>query len=261
MILLDSRHCDAIADILGDSPFTVTSYFFLRRRGCDVYADDAEKPQSIVIVPHVRNADTYVHVLSALGAKDEERLADFLCHLSLQGGLFVPAELIQLVRARQRIFLEAEGLCFTYRQIPRDFQVSRLRMACRLSGADVQAVCSLPDEAGFLYRNYRVPHALLTEGLAFGVFQGDHLVSVAASLACTPKHCDVGVYTLRRYRNRGYATDCVEALFAEAFTRGMRPLWRIGIRQKLAIYFAEKLCMDEIGTTGREVYLQTFPAR
>jgi len=79
---------------------------------------------------------------------------------------------------------------------------------------------------------------------------------MAASLALTPNYCDVGVYTLPRYRNRGYATDCVEALFAEVFVRGARPLWRIGIRQKLAIYFAEKLGMKEIGSTGGEVYLQ-----
>jgi hypothetical protein len=35
----------------------------------------------------------------------------------------------------------------------------------------------------------------------------------------------------------------------------MRPLWRIGGRQKVVINFAERLYMQEIGTDGREVYL------
>ena len=36
-------------------------------------------------------------------------------------------------------------------------------------------------------------------------------------------------------------------------------LWRVGVRQKIAIYSAEKLEMDEIGTNGQEVYLQACP--
>jgi GNAT superfamily N-acetyltransferase len=80
---------------------------------------------------------------------------------------------------------------------------------------------------------------------------------MAASLALTPRHCDGGAYTLLRYRNRGYATDCVEAILARALTSGARPLWRIGVRQKVTIYFAEKMSMDEMGTDGREVDLQT----
>jgi hypothetical protein len=57
------------------------------------------------------------------------------------------------------------------------------------------------------------------------------------------------------YRSQGYAADCVEALFAHALAQGVRPLWRIGGRQKVAICFAEKMLMQEIGTDGREVYL------
>ena len=56
--------------------------------------------------------------------------------------------------------------------------------------------------------------------------------------------------------DRGYATDCVQVLFAHLLARNIRPLWRIGGRQKVAIYFAEKLEMDEIGVDGQEVYLQ-----
>jgi predicted GNAT family acetyltransferase len=96
--------------------------------------------------------------------------------------------------------------------------------------------------------------------VAFGVFRQGRLVSAAASTALTPKHCDVGVYTRPRYRSRGYATDCVQALFAVVLTRGVLPLWRIGVRQKVAIYFAERLEMDEIGTDGAELYLQASPA-
>jgi len=120
LILLDSHRSDAFADMLGDTPFTVTPYFFLRRREGDVYADDAVHPRCAVVVPHVRFADVYVFVFSALTEQEVARLADFVGRLELSGGLFVPAGLVRPIRARRRVSLEVEGLCFTYRQIPRD---------------------------------------------------------------------------------------------------------------------------------------------
>jgi GNAT superfamily N-acetyltransferase len=130
MNLLDSSRFDAIADLVGDTPFTATPYFFLQRRACDVYAGDAMPPRCVAIVPHTPLPDVYVLGATSLASTEMESLADFLGRLDIDGG----------------------------------------------------------------------------------------------------------VYTLPRYRNRGYASDCVEALFARAFDLGVRPLWRIGVRQKVAIY-------------------------
>jgi GNAT superfamily N-acetyltransferase len=269
LVLMDRTRFDAVAQMLGDTPFTVTPYFFLRRRECKAYVDDFAQPQIIVVVPQVPFADVYVSIRAPLGTAELQSLADFVSRLELGSGLFVPAELVQPIRVRRQVSLEAEGLCFTYRHIPDrfteksqnapQFAGGRNGQVRRLSAADAKAIGELPSQAGFLYQNYRTPEALLAEGLAFGLFHKGRLVSLATSLALTPKHCAVGVYTLPRYRNRGYATGCVEAVFAATFAQGVRPLWRIGIRQKLAIYFAEKLGMEEIGTTGREVYLQVAP--
>jgi len=149
LIRVDGSGCDVVANILGDTPFTVTPCFFLRRRECNVYVDD--------------------------------------------GGLFVPAELVQPIRVRRRIVLEAEGLCFTYPEVPRDFTVTRPELVRRLVPAKAKTVGQLPSAASFLYRNYFSPEALLTEGIAFGVLYRGRLVSMAASLALTPNYCEVRV--------------------------------------------------------------------
>lgn len=261
MISLDGSRFDEIAKALGDAPFTVTPYFFLRRAACDVYVDDVTRLRSLVIVPNVAGADVYVFVREFLEPAQWEGLADFVVGLPFQGGLFVPAELVQSIRARREVLLEAEGLCFTYRRVPAGFRVRRPGFVRRLGSGNLAAVSDLPPDAGFVFQNYCTPQALLAEGLAFGVFRDDRLVSVAASLALTPAHCDVGAYTRPRHRSRGYATDCVEAILTHCFAAGVRPLWRVGIRQKVAIYFAEKLGMEEIGTTGREVYLHVGASR
>jgi GNAT superfamily N-acetyltransferase len=255
LIHLDRSRFDELAELLGDTPFTVTPYFFLRRAACDLYVDGPAQPNRLVVVPHVPGADAYVFVREGLEPAEWEGLADFVAGLSLRGGILVPVELVQPIRARREVTLEVEGLCFTYRRVPTDFRAYRPKFVRRLGPDDLAAARDLPPDAGFMFQNYCSPQVLLSEGLAFGLFRDGRLVSVTASLALTAKHCDVGAYTRPRYRSRGYATDCVEAIFAHCLETGVRPLWRIGIRQKVAIYFAEKLAMDEIGTAGREVYL------
>lgn len=259
MQLLDPSCFDDISAFIGDTPFSVTPTFFLQRRACDVHADSNGQPRWVVIVPHTPFPDAYVFGREPAQPAEAEQLAEFLAKLNAVRGCLVPVELVQAIRARCTVEIEVEGLCFTYRQIPEHFHILRPESARRLTATDADLVETLPDEALFLYQNFGTPAALLNEGLAFGVIKGGRVVSMAASLALTPKYCDVGVYTVPRYRNRRYATDGVEALFAHLFVQGRYPLWRIGVRQKVAIYFAEKLEMEEIGINGQEVYLQINP--
>ena len=256
MIPVEVSQFEAIADMVGDTPFTVTPFFHLCRTSCDVFANVASSPRFGAIVPHVPYPDVYLFGAEAMAPPEMEAMAGFLAQLDPVAGYLVPIDLVQPIRSRRQILSDVEGLCFTYRQIPEAFEVWRPEMARQLASADRDLVDDLPGEAGFVTENYGSIATLLGEGLAFGVIQEGQLVSLAASLALTPNYCDVGVYTLPRFRHLGYATDCIEALFAHVLARGVRPLWRIGIRQKIAIYFAEKLEMDEIGSNGQEVYLQ-----
>lgn len=256
MKLLERSQYDTIAEFVGDTPFSVMPYALLQRRVCDAYADSSDHPTCVAIVPHTPTPDAYVYGAASLPAAEVEQLADFLAQLDV-GGFFVPTGLVAPIRSRRRVRLVVEGLCFTYRNLPVTFAVSRPEYVSQLRRTDARLMGDLPAGASFLYEIYGTPAALLAEGLAFGVLQEGRLVSIATSLALTPKHCNVGVYTRPRYRNRGYATDCTEALLDHVLSRGIQPLWRIGLRQKVATYFAEKLEMDEIGSDGREVYVQT----
>lgn len=260
MIRLGPAQFDAVARLVGDTPFTVTPFFLLQRRACDVYADSTERPRYGAILPHTSAPDLYVFGAEALDSAAQATLVDFLAQVAPACGYLVPASLVQPLRARRTIHHEVEGLCFTHLPHAGELAAWRPELVRQLGPGDADLVAGLPAEAGFLYHNFGQPAALLAEGLAFGVVREGRLLGLAASLALTPGHCDVGVYTPPRHRHLGYATDCVEAIFAHALARGVQPLWRIGIKQKVAIYFAEKLCLHEIGTDGQEVYLQTSPA-
>jgi len=64
--------------MLGNTSFTVHTLFFVQRRECDVCADGAVQPRSIVIVPLLWFADVYMFITSALGVEDGEK-AQGLC--------------------------------------------------------------------------------------------------------------------------------------------------------------------------------------
>ena len=46
-------------------------------------------------------------------------------------------------------------------------------------------------------------------------------------------------------------------MFQVDLDQGLRPLWRVGIRQKVAIKRAEKMILEEMGTNGCGLYLQS----
>ena len=256
MIALNRDRFGMIAELVGDTPFTVTPYFLLQRGACDVYADTPEAPAYGAIIPHTPRPTAYLFGAATLREEQAGKLVDFVAGLDAVNSYMVPHILVQPIRARRRIEFDVEGLCFTLCEAPQGFTVWRPEKTRRLTPADIVHLDALPAQASFLVQNYGSGRALLEEGLAFGVFQGERLVSMAASLALTAGYCDVGVFTLRRFRSLGYATDCVQAILAHLFARGIQPLWRIGLHQKVALYFAEKLEMDEIGTNGQEIFLQ-----
>jgi hypothetical protein len=203
VIKIDPSQYETIARITGDTPFTVTPYFLLKRASCDVYADRSDKPRYGAIVAHGPRPDAYAFGAASLVDDEAEGLAEFLAGLESVSGYTVPASLVQPIRARKAIEYDAEGLCFSYRPAPHGYDVWRPEFVRQLRAEDRNEIEDLPKDAAFLLQNFGGAAALLEEGLAFGVFRRGRLVSLSASLALTDSHCNIGVYTRRRHRSRG----------------------------------------------------------
>jgi hypothetical protein len=75
---VDPNRYEAVANLIGDTPFAVMRYLHLGRKSCDVFADDAKNPRLGAIVPHIPYPDVYLFGADALDPIEMEEVAGFV---------------------------------------------------------------------------------------------------------------------------------------------------------------------------------------
>jgi GNAT superfamily N-acetyltransferase len=95
----------------------------------------------------------------------------------------------------------------------------------RLGPADVAGLEALDPSMSWISETWGGPAGLAAAGTAWGAFDDERLVSVAASFFVGTAHEDIGVVTDPGHRGRGLSTACCAALVADIRARGHRPTW------------------------------------
>jgi RimJ/RimL family protein N-acetyltransferase len=95
----------------------------------------------------------------------------------------------------------------------------------RLTPSDVADLAGLDRSIDWISVTWGGPAGLAASGMAWGAFDDNRLVSVAASFFVGAAHEDIGVVTEPGHRGRGLSTSCCAALIAGIRARGHRPTW------------------------------------
>ncbi len=89
---------------------------------------------------------------------------------------------------------------------------------------------------------------LLIRGIIAGVIINKKLVSISHTFAITEKYADVGTYTLKHYRARGYSTITATLVCSKLQKRGIMPVWGTGKDNRASKKVAEKLGFHKINS-------------
>lgn len=92
--------------------------------------------------------------------------------------------------------------------------------------SDLPNVQRMPPDASFLFCTYSEPHEVLTRSVAFGVFNGTGIMSLA-TVELGRSFANVLAFTLPEMRGKGMATLCVASLLDRLRHSGERPLFCI----------------------------------
>ena len=96
---------------------------------------------------------------------------------------------------------------------------------------------------------------VLREGFVAGAVADNRIVSVAHTNAITARYADIGVFTHRDYRNRGYSTAST-VIVAQAIQEGGRmPVWSCGEDNLASLRVAAKVGFIEV---SRRTYVIPF---
>lgn len=239
--LLPAAKHPVLAAALGDTPQTVQSVHMLRRGVCRAYvAGDLPRFGGAIVQSH-----DWPEELVGFGLDPDvlwtllEMVEGWTCILVDSGCAAGLAERIQAARGCQIRFLdEVTHVLAEPTRVIEDPAVRRLTLN------DLDLLESAPRELRTgLWSSTR---QLLAEGIVACAVMSGQIAATALVTACSERYADVGVYTRKGYRGRGFASAAA-SLVAQAVQEGGRiPVWGAGAHNAASLRVAQKVGFREV---------------
>jgi len=244
---LNDSDCQVLADTLGDSPETVIPTHQLRRGICTAWTagDPAEGVAAIVQATDLPDEPTgFGH--------DAEALASLLPLAEGWKCFNVPTACARAVAEIMHRDLGVavrfyDDIYYVLRQPARVIRHPDVRL---LTGADEMLLRSAPPELRGC--GFESPAQMLIEGVVAGAIADDQLVAIGHTSALSTRYADVGVYTLKNYRQRSYAVAVASIVAKAVRQQGRQPVWSTGEDNVASHRIAARLGFEEV---SRRVYL------
>jgi RimJ/RimL family protein N-acetyltransferase len=240
---LDQQGRIALADTLGDTPWTVITVHLLRRGLCRAYIEG--EPSSFAAA--VTQWDILADEPAGFG-KDAEAIWRLLQHVSGWRVINVDEVVAPVLgavmeRALGRPMIYYGDIHHILTEPPRPHSHPLVR---RLTIEDVALIEEAPP---FLQqgRAFGGPAGLLREGAVAGAVDRERLVGIAHTSAMTDLYADIGVATLEAYRNQGISAAAASLVCAGVQESGRTPVWSCGEDNWASLRVAEKIGFTAMG--------------
>jgi ribosomal protein S18 acetylase RimI-like enzyme len=238
---LDPEECRILADALGDTPETVDSVHKLRRGMCKAYVAGEPSRFDGAIV----QADDWPTGLTGFGS-DPQVLWELLkavegweCVLLDSGRAPVLGEIIeQEMEVRVRYL---DDVCHILAKPVLTFRDEAVR---QLGLADLELLESAAPE--FTASYWPSHRALLSEGIIACAIISRQVVAAALTAGRSDRYADVGVYTHKDFRCRGFATAAASVVAERVQEAGQTPVWSTDEHNTPSLRVARKLGFSEV---------------
>ena len=244
---LDSTGRRALADALGDTPLTVISAHLLRRGACRAYvAGSPDRFRAAVI-----QDDNMPGEPLAIGSDVDliwkllQSVDGWAC-IELDSDLAGPMGKIMQAHTGRPVRYHGD----MYHALTQPAVVSPHSAVRRLILDDLPLFESAPAE--LCVNGFGGVARLLEEGFAAGAVVDGRLVAVAHTYAISPRHADIGVFTLDDFRGRGLCTAAAGIVAECVQASGRTPVWSTGEDNRASLRVARKVGFREV---ARRMYV------
>ncbi|HBE77738.1 MAG TPA: hypothetical protein DDW65_08115 [Firmicutes bacterium] len=113
----------------------------------------------------------------------------------------------------------------------------------------------------WLWEFFFSPERLLREGqAAVAAFVNGKITSVATTLACTERYCELGVATRPEYRGHGFGLECCRSLSRIQYEQyGRVPCWRTDFDNRASRKIAYQLGLEELKNSAENyIFLSNY---
>ena len=239
---LTPEECLVLSDVLGDTPMTVIPAARLKHAGCDAYVHGTlpDITAALIFDPFCpdepcgfgTDAEALWHLLKATDGWSCINV-DPSCATAL--GSLIAADRDVTIRYYGDVY---HALLEPVRCYPN----ASVRL---LTLADLPCLAKAPAEVQG--NGYNTHAAMLTDGIAAGAIVENSIVAIAHTYAENDLHADIGVSTIEKWRERGFATAAASLVAQNIQAIGKVPVWSCGEDNIASLRVAEKLGFTEIG--------------
>jgi hypothetical protein len=244
---LDPSGCRVLADTLGDTSQTIIATHLLRRALCNAYVAGSSQDFDAAIIQAHRFPGEPV----GYGADPK-----LLWHL-LQSvaGWFCVLVSTECAQGLGRLVTQATGapvrylddVCF---ELSHPAPVYRCEAVRVMTMDDLALIEAAPPQ--LRASCYRDVEDLLTHGVIACAILAGTVVATALTAARSERYAEIGVYTRKGYRRRGYATVAASAVCRRVQAGGQTPVWSAGASKAASLRVADRLGFREV-SRGRYV--------
>lgn len=236
---VDAQDFDAVADALGDSPFTVISTHLLRRRWCRARVAGTPRKFDALVLHHKDDASEPCSF-----GEDAEAIWRLLQHVQgwtcVESSPSVAPALGELIEQNLHAPVRyLQDIHHTLTQPAPHLPHPNTRL---LTMDDLPLITAAQPDAPPEQIEW-----ILREGAMAGAIIDNQLVAWAQTYAISAKHCDVGVFTHEAHRRRGFSAACTALVAQVVQQRGLIPVWSTGESNLASRAVAHKIGFREIG--------------
>ncbi len=238
---LGLEECRILAEALGDTPETVDSVHLLRQDMCKAYvAGDPSRFGAAIV-----QANDWPTEPTGFGSDPQvlwnilKSVRGWTCVLVDSECAPILGKTIERERGVRLRYLEA--ICHVLTKPVSAFHNAAVR---QLALADLGLLESAPSE--FSVSVWGSPRALLSEGTVACAIVAQKIVASAFTVACSERYADIGVYTHKDFRRRGFATAAASMVARRVQEAGLTPVWGAGENNIPSLQVAHKLGFTEV---------------
>jgi len=239
--------CLALAEALGDTPFTAISAHVLRRGLGDAYllGDLAADWGAIVRDRHAPDEPAAVGNDAGMMWSILQSLDGWFC-VNVASEMARPlGQWMERIDGYRVRYYDDIHYTLTVPVEPIEHKLVR-----RFTTDDLALLETAPE--GVRPMGFGEPRLVLEHGFAAGATADGQVVAVAQTYARSERYADIGVFTLPEYRGRRFATAAASIVARCVQEAGQTPVWSTGEDNFASRRVAEKLGFKE---AGRRVYM------
>ena len=221
MKLLDKKEASKLIRMLPDEVEYISPIWLMRTGKCKVYGNlDSGRLEFACVSNNINRPDAWIY-----GSPKSKELSEWVASYNQKIDFIGIIALKEMMR-KQVEHKNSDYIDYHILKDKSNKQGILDRISPILLGVEhSQLFRTLDEEGKSFFGEWSSIDEALEESIVYGITKSDKLLSFSLTLAVTDKFMELGVWTKKSHRKKGFSYACSNALIERIFSENKIPVW------------------------------------